>query len=80
MGMRVKGTFIQSGSDDEVVELLINDEPVTTKGVPELVRRAGLGLSIAARAVRLHHGTIRASNAPDGGLMVEIKLPIVSPA
>src|SRR5437870_1240208 len=36
----------------------------------------GLGLSIAARAVRLHHGTINASNARDGGLIVEIRLPI----
>jgi two-component system sensor histidine kinase CpxA len=38
---------------------------------------AGLGLSIAARAVRLHHGTIKALNAADGGLIVEIRLPIV---
>jgi len=37
---------------------------------------AGLGLSIAARAVRLHHGTIKASNAKDGGLVVEIRLPV----
>jgi two-component system sensor histidine kinase CpxA len=36
----------------------------------------GLGLSIAARAVRLHRGTIKASNAKDGGLIVEIRLPI----
>lgn len=36
----------------------------------------GLGLSIAARAVHLHHGTIEASNAIDGGLIVEIRLPI----
>jgi len=36
---------------------------------------AGLGLSIAARAVRLHHGTINAVNAKDGGLIVEIRLP-----
>lgn len=36
----------------------------------------GLGLSIAARAVRLHHGTIKAANAQDGGLVVEIRLPI----
>ena len=36
---------------------------------------AGLGLSIAARAVRLHHGTIKAFNAKDGGLVVEIRLP-----
>lgn len=126
---------------------LLNDEPISTKGVPELVRSAienvvrnavrytdagtevevsltterdgprfavisvrdhgkgvpeesikeifrpfyrveddrdrktggtGLGLSIAARAVHLHHGTIKASNASDGGLIVEIRLPIVS--
>ena len=38
----------------------------------------GLGLSIAARAVRLHQGTIKAANAVDGGLIVEIKLPIDS--
>jgi two-component system sensor histidine kinase CpxA len=36
----------------------------------------GLGLAIAARAVRLHDGTINAENAPDGGLIVEIKLPV----
>jgi signal transduction histidine kinase len=40
----------------------------------------GLGLSIAARAVRLHLGTIKASNAVDGGLIVEIRLPIDSRA
>jgi signal transduction histidine kinase len=40
----------------------------------------GLGLSIAARAVRLHGGTIKASNALDGGLIVEIRLPIDSGA
>ena len=34
----------------------------------------GLGLAIAARAVRLHGGTIKATNAPDGGLMVQIRL------
>jgi two-component system sensor histidine kinase CpxA len=37
---------------------------------------AGLGLSIAARAVRLHQGTIKAANAVDGGLIVEIRMPI----
>ncbi len=37
---------------------------------------AGLGLAIADRAVRLHHGTVSAHNAPDGGLMIEIALPV----
>jgi two-component system sensor histidine kinase CpxA len=36
---------------------------------------AGLGLAIADRAVRLHHGTISARNAPDGGLIIEVALP-----
>jgi len=36
---------------------------------------AGLGLAIAERAVHVHRGTIRAWNAPEGGLIVEIDLP-----
>jgi two-component system sensor histidine kinase CpxA len=35
---------------------------------------AGLGLSIAARAVRLHNGNIKAANANGGGLIVTIEL------
>jgi len=38
----------------------------------------GLGLAITERAIRLHRGQINASNAPEGGLVVEIVLPIVS--
>jgi two-component system sensor histidine kinase CpxA len=36
----------------------------------------GLGLAIAARAVHVHGGTITATNAADGGLVVEISLPL----
>jgi two-component system, OmpR family, sensor histidine kinase CpxA len=36
----------------------------------------GLGLAITERAVRLHGGTVRAANRPQGGLMVEIRLPL----
>lgn len=36
----------------------------------------GLGLAITERAVRLHGGSVRASNRPEGGLMVEIRLPL----
>ena len=39
---------------------------------------AGLGLSIADRAVRLHGGRLRASNRPEGGLEVEIRIPAVA--
>lgn len=36
----------------------------------------GLGLAIARRAIEAHGGTIRADNRPDGGLCIEIELPI----
>lgn len=36
---------------------------------------AGLGLAIAERVVQMHVGAIRAFNAKDGGLVVEIELP-----
>ena len=36
----------------------------------------GLGLSITERAVHLHGGSVRAANAPGGGLVVEITLPL----
>jgi len=36
----------------------------------------GLGLAITDRAVRLHGGSISVSNRPEGGLMVEIRLPL----
>jgi len=35
----------------------------------------GLGLAITERAVRLHGGTVTARNRPEGGLVVEIRLP-----
>lgn len=40
---------------------------------------SGLGLAISESAIRLHHGTISARNAHDGGLMVEILLPVAKP-
>jgi two-component system, OmpR family, sensor histidine kinase CpxA len=36
----------------------------------------GLGLAITERAVRLHGGSVRAANRAEGGLMVEIRLPL----
>jgi two-component system, OmpR family, sensor histidine kinase CpxA len=35
----------------------------------------GVGLAIADRAVRLHHGEVRARNRPEGGLTVSLSLP-----
>jgi len=39
---------------------------------------AGLGLAITERAVRFHGGRVSASNRPEGGLLVEIRLPLIS--
>ncbi len=36
----------------------------------------GLGLSITDRAIRLHHGTVKASNATAGGLLIQFQLPV----
>lgn len=36
----------------------------------------GLGLSISDRTVRSHGGSVRAMNAEDGGLIIEIVLPV----
>jgi two-component system sensor histidine kinase CpxA len=36
----------------------------------------GLGLAITERAVLLHSGTVKAANGPEGGLIVEIRLPL----
>jgi len=40
----------------------------------------GLGLAITEQAVRLHGGSVKASNLPEGGLLVEIRLPLQASA
>ncbi len=42
----------------------------------------GLGLSITEHSVRLHGGAVKAANRPEGGLLVEMRLPLeaVAPA
>jgi len=38
----------------------------------------GLGLAITERAVRFHGGKVRASNRSGGGLLIEIRLPLIA--
>lgn len=40
----------------------------------------GVGLAITERAVRLHGGEVAASNSPEGGLIVEMRLPLATPS
>jgi signal transduction histidine kinase len=39
----------------------------------------GIGLAITARVVALQGGTVQAANDPDGGLIMEIRLPLLRP-
>lgn len=48
----------------------IDDARVRTTG------GVGLGLAITDQATRLHGGSVKASNLPEGGLLVEIRLPL----
>jgi two-component system sensor histidine kinase CpxA len=38
---------------------------------------AGLGLAITERIVRMYGGSVRAANASDGGLIVEMEMPLI---
>ena len=46
-------------------------------GDPEGTDGNGLGLAIASEAIRLHHGTISATNLRPTGLEITIRLPII---
>lgn len=79
-----------NGSPAAVVQVRDHGSGVAPEALPELFRPfyrtdearergtggTGLGLAISERAVRLHGGEIRALNAPEGGLVVEIRLPV----
>jgi two-component system sensor histidine kinase CpxA len=60
--------------EDEIAHLL---KPFYRIGEDRdrLTGGAGLGLAITEAAVRFHGGSVKASNAPGGGLIVEIQLP-----
>ena len=89
-GVASESTATWNGANDAVSIVVRDHGPgVPTQALSEIFRPfyrvdeardreaggVGLGLAIAERAVRLHAGTIKASNAPDGGLLVTITLP-----
>jgi PAS domain S-box-containing protein len=55
----------------------IFDPFYTTKGVG---KGTGLGLSICYGIVKEHGGDITANNSPDGGAVIEVRLPNAAPA
>jgi two-component system sensor histidine kinase CpxA len=85
----------QTANGEEVVVRVLDSGPgVPSEALPKIFEPfyrlddarnrqtggAGLGLSIADRAVRLHGGQLRASNRKEGGLQVEIRIPAGPPA
>ena len=86
----------RSGKDEAIIRVTDHGPGVPQESLDKLFRPfyrlddarerqtggVGLGLAITDRAVRLHGGKVRAANRPEGGLMVEIRLPMepVKPA
>jgi two-component system sensor histidine kinase CpxA len=63
------------GVPDEVMEKIFHPFYRTEDARDRESGGSGLGLAITSRAVRLHGGSVRAANAPSGGLEVTISLP-----
>ncbi len=57
-------------------ELLTIFEPFFRGSNSQKAQSVGLGLTIAQKAVEVHHGKINAGNRIEGGLRVEIILPV----
>jgi two-component system sensor histidine kinase CpxA len=64
------------GAPEEVLADLFKPFYCVDEGRDRQTGGAGLGLAITDAAVRFHGGSLRAMNAPDGGLIVEMILPI----
>jgi two-component system sensor histidine kinase CpxA len=92
--VRVSLNCLKNGADDGEAVLRVRDkgQGVPEEALKEIFRPfyrvddsrtretggVGLGLAITERAVRLHSGTVIASNVPGGGFVVEIRLPLNS--
>lgn len=69
-------TVSDSGSGVTETELQSIFEPFFRSNNASSTEGHGLGLAIAHRIVQAHRGSIRARNQPDGGLLVEMVLPV----
>lgn len=65
------------GVDEDVLERLFDRYYSTRSGTPNGTN-FGIGLWIVRRNVAAMNGSVHAANAPDGGLRVEIELPVVN--
>jgi two-component system sensor histidine kinase CpxA len=95
VGVRLERQRAAKGEGEEIIVRVLDSGPgVPDEALPKIFEPfyrlddarnqqtggAGLGLSIADRAIRLHGGQLRASNRKEGGLEVEIRIPAVTPS
>jgi two-component system sensor histidine kinase CpxA len=88
--VRLERQQAANGEEEEIIVRVLDSGPgVPDEALPKIFEPfyrlddarnrqtggAGLGLSIADRAIRLHGGQLRASNRKEGGLEVEIRIP-----
>lgn len=66
------------GVPDEALPLLFQPFYRVAEARDRQSGGTGLGLSITQRAVAFHGGSVAAFNAPGGGLLVEIRLPLAA--
>ena len=64
--VRDHGSGIPKGEEQRIFQRFLD----TTR-----VRGVGLGLFVARRIVQLHHGSIAAKNASDGGAVFTLRIP-----
>jgi signal transduction histidine kinase len=69
------GPGISPGRRDEVFERFLQLDGSTTRRM----RGTGLGLHIARELVILHGGTISVGDAPEGGAVLAVELPLQAP-
>lgn len=74
--VRISVRDFGTGVPDEELEKIFQPFYRVQESRDRITGGHGLGLSIAAAAIRRHGGTISAANAPDGGLIVTINLPM----
>jgi two-component system NtrC family sensor kinase len=87
--VRDKGTLrIRTGKSDKAVWVSFHDDGpgILQENLPSIFdpfyttkrpgRGTGLGLSICKSVVKEHNGTIEATNAPDGGAVFTVTLPV----
>ena len=82
------GEVIIRGQEDGAVRLVFQDTGAGFSG-PALEHHAdlffsekeggmGIGMSVTAEILKAHHGSLHVANAPEGGAVVTLELPMIS--